>query len=171
MLAFTDLCFGGVKTGSELPWKWLQSMLVGQESKDIGLVVVWEIFHYLSSGLHDQWNRLDLELTIIVYDKIRVCMYVYIWGLKFKSSCWKLFFFLLSWNDFVGWWWCWWYLCRNFGLETKSLLICMTRDLVILVILISSLQGPTIVVMVNNILPQLENTLLNSSGTFLNKLS
>lgn len=62
-------------------------------------------------------------------------------------------------------------LCRNFGLETKSLLMCMTRDLVMLVILISSLQGLTIVVMVNNILPPLKKTLLNSSGTCLNKLS
>jgi len=40
MLVSADLCFGGVKTGSELPRKRLQSVLVDQESKDIGLVVV-----------------------------------------------------------------------------------------------------------------------------------
>lgn len=103
------------------------------------------------------------KLTIVGYDKI--CIYEVSSSNLVAENC----FFssvmeCFCGDDMLD-------LRRNFGLETKSLLICMTRDLVILVILISSLQGPTIVVMVNNILPQLENTLLNSSGTFLNRLS
>lgn len=39
-------------------------------------------------------------------------------------------------------------LCRSFGLEMKNLLICMRRDLVMLVMLVSSLEGLTTVEMV-----------------------
>lgn len=113
------------------------------------------------------------KLTIIFYDKMRVCIYmrsqVQIFLLKTVHFLFVLESVSVGWcgggaNDMLD-------LCRNFGLETKSLLMCMTRDLVMLVILISSLQGLTIVVMVNNILPPLKKTLLNSSGTCLNKLS
>lgn len=56
---------------------------------------------------------------------------------------WKLLVFVVmkSVNDVLE-------LCRNFGLEMKNLLICMRRDLVMLVMFILSSEGLTTAVMV-----------------------
>jgi len=43
-----------MEAGSELPRERLQSVLVGEEPQDIGLVVEWDVFNYLSSGLRRQ---------------------------------------------------------------------------------------------------------------------
>lgn len=55
-----------MEAGSELPRERLQNVLVGEESQDIGLVVEWEVFNYLSSGLcRQKWNSVQGDIMIV----------------------------------------------------------------------------------------------------------
>jgi len=78
---------------------------------------------------------LNLDYTTIKNIDVASCV-----GVPGLILCllWNLWFFSLWWNQFLI---CWW-------VEMKNLLICMRRDLVMLVTFILSLKGLTTVVVV-----------------------
>lgn len=58
--------------GSELSWERLQSLLVDEESEDIGLVALREVFNHLSAGLVSFFdfliNYLPFDFSFLISD-------------------------------------------------------------------------------------------------------
>lgn len=96
-----------INSGPQLSRKWLQSVLAGQESKDIGLFVGGEIFHHLSSGLHFKLiNGLGYILwwlnanTVLIISVVGARIGTGVLGRKWRAS-------EYLWEET---WWCW--LCQ-----------------------------------------------------------
>ena len=92
----TDPWMDGCKTGSQLPRKRLQDILASQKPENSRLALVWEIFHYLPSGL-DFFFFLDRAASI----------HVSFWFYRFTNEavdvCVLFSFQLWPWAGILGW--------------------------------------------------------------------